>query len=81
MLTPEREGRRRRTVDGALEFLAANLAVKPATACFLVQLDFDRLFVVAEEARERSRKRVALEEREVVSSKCLWWMPGIINRL
>jgi hypothetical protein len=52
--------------------LAADLAVKPAAAGLLVQLDFDRLFVVAEEACEGRRERVALAEREGVSLRFEW---------
>lgn len=39
-------------VDAALEVLAADLAVEGADAGFLVDLDGDGLFVVAEEAGE-----------------------------
>jgi hypothetical protein len=49
-----------RTVDGALELLAADLAVERAAAGLLFELDLDRLFVVAEEACEGRRERVAL---------------------
>lgn len=40
------------TIDSALELLPADFAVEPAAAGLLVQFDFDRLFVVAEEACE-----------------------------
>jgi hypothetical protein len=48
------------TVDSTLELLPADLAVEPAAAGLLVELDFDRLFVVAEEACECRREAFAL---------------------
>lgn len=59
-----------RTVDGALELLAADLAVERAAAGLLVELDLDRLFVVAEEACEGRWKRFALgRDRGKISAK------------
>ena len=49
-----------RTVDGALELLAADLALQVANAELLVELHGDRLLVVAEEAGKGRRKRVGL---------------------
>jgi hypothetical protein len=52
-----------RTVDGTLELLAADLAVERAAAGLLVELDLDRLFVVAEEACEGRWERLALARK------------------
>lgn len=48
------------TVDGALELLAAHLALQVANAELLVELHGNRLLVVAEEAGKGRGKRVGL---------------------
>lgn len=52
-----------RTVDGALEALAADFAFQRADAGFLIDLDGHRVLVIAEEASEDGGERVALASR------------------
>lgn len=48
------------TVDSALELLPTDFALERADTSFLVELDRDRVLVVAEEACEECRQRIAL---------------------
>jgi hypothetical protein len=63
-----------------LELLSADLAVEPAAARLLVELDFDGLFVVAEEACECRREAFALGKSRAsqpwVSCKMVVMMGG-----
>ena len=88
---PDRYQKSGHTVDGALELLSTNPAIKLPDTGFPIELDGNRLLVIAEEACECGWQRVGLvmnalalrrlQSRWLKRATCLFGPHGLPRRL